>query len=273
MKELILKINSYLDYINNACGLTVSIHFDGKILPCLPKELLPLLSKYNRHTNPYCMAIKKKFYNKCICNQKDIIKSSIGEPSCRICHGGVYEKIYPVLKGTDTAGFISVSGYRKEQLPPYDDLFCLWEESLSAGEIPHALCDAIIPPLQIMLERLLEQSANETVNEYNMMAQFLNEYHTNITLSDLSEHFNRSKSYISHMFKRESGMSLRDYCNNLKLKDAEQLLLNTVIPVTEIAFDTGFNDVSYFIYLFRKKYGISPLKYRKCQGIEKNSSE
>ena len=58
-------------------------------------------------------------------------------------------------------------------------------------------------------------------------------------------------------------MNLRNYCNNLKLEDAKNLLSKTDIPITEIAFDVGFNDVSYFIQLFKNKFSTTPLKYRK----------
>ena len=64
------------------------------------------------------------------------------------------------------------------------------------------------------------------------------------------------------MFKQTSGMSFRTYCNQLKLEDARKLLLQTDLPVTQIALDTGFNDVSYFIRLFRDRYATSPLQYR-----------
>ena len=55
-----------------------------------------------------------------------------------------------------------------------------------------------------------------------------------------------------------------EYCNNLKLSDAKKLLLETDASVTEIALDVGFNDAAYFINLFRKSYGITPLQYRKA---------
>jgi AraC-like DNA-binding protein len=69
------------------------------------------------------------------------------------------------------------------------------------------------------------------------------------------------------MFKKNSGMTLRAYCNKLKLEEGERLIRNTDMSVTRIAMDVGFNDVSHFINLFRKKYGVSPLLYRKTLTI------
>lgn len=99
--------------------------------------------------------------------------------------------------------------------------------------------------------------------EYNLMLQYLNEYHTMVSLEDLSRHFGRSKSYISHMFKKTGGMSVREYCNHLKLEDAKRILISSDRSVTEIGLEVGFQDVSYFVNLFKKRYGNTPLQYRK----------
>ena len=50
---------------------------------------------------------------------------------------------------------------------------------------------------------------------------------------------------------------------HLRLEHAKQLLQDTDIPVTEIAMQSGYQNVSYFIRSFQKTYGVSPLKYRK----------
>ncbi len=270
MGKLLLSITSYLEYVNKNCALNVSVHFEKNILHRLPQKALYMLLNFNSHKNPYCMAVKRKYHHKCICHQKDIIEKNSSTAFLCTCHAGVLEYIYPLLKDNVMFGFVSVSGYR-ETCPSLCVDTLLWKNSLCKDKIPKSLCDTVIPPLVIMLEQLFSLYAKETDNEYNMIVQFLNEYHNNITLADLCSYFGRSKSYISHMFKKESGMTICSYCNNLKLEDAKSLLINTNIPVSEIAFDTGFNDVSYFIYLFRSKYGVSPLKYRN--NLKKQNEE
>ena len=114
-----------------------------------------------------------------------------------------------------------------------------------------------------MLEQFLERCVEEDNCEYNLMLQYLNEYHAMVSLENLSRHFGRSKSYISHMFKKTGGMSVREYCNHLKLEDAKRILLSSDRSVTEISLEVGFQDVSYFVNLFKKRYGNTPLQYRK----------
>lgn len=272
MNKLVTNIISYLEYLNGDCKLNVSVHFDREIFDRIPGDVVSMLLPYNNHVNAYCVMAKSINHYKCLDNQKNLLtKCQEGETFCYVCHAGVYEYIYPVCKGDSAVGFVAVSGYRQSDPGEYNILnHDLWENALGE-EIPLRLCGSLIPPLCIMLEKMLLTCLKENGNEYNLILQYLNEYHTNITLSHLAKHFNRSKSYISHLFKKENGMTIRAYCNKLKLEDARKLLLKTDIPVTEIALDAGFNDTSYFIYLFKKRFGISPLQYKKQMQERRNS--
>lgn len=263
MDELVFTIAKYLEYINNNCNFSVSIHFEEKILNSLSQNTLSMLLPYNIHSNPYCIAVKRHHFKQCILHQQNIIRTCKNESFCNQCHAGVLEYIYPIFKDSAAIGFIAISGYRNKEPQPGCFDYTLWKKSLIKEKIPLSLCDAIIPPLKIMLEQLFKHYSTEITTEYNMFLQFANEYHNSITLSDLCNHFSRSKSYVSHIFKQKTGKTLRSYCNDLKLEDAKKLLSDTDMPITNIALDVGFNDASYFISLFKEKYGISPLKYRK----------
>ncbi len=263
MEELIVNITSYLQFLNENCNIRVSVHFDSELFYSMPKNAARAFLEFNTHLNPYCILVKASNHKKCLLNQKNILKKLDGCRSiCSVCHAEVEEYVYPILKNDFPIGFIAVSGYKPKE-PDNEKILNrrLWEMSLE-NEIPYGLCDAVIPPLSVMLEKFLTSFSSNTVNDYNLIIQFLNEYHTNITLSHLSKHLKRSPSHISHLFKKESGMSIRVYCNNLKLEDAKRLLLTTDFPITEIALEAGFCDTSYFISLFKKKYGITPHQYR-----------
>ncbi len=69
--------------------------------------------------------------------------------------------------------------------------------------------------------------------------------------------------YISRYFKEHFILPFRKYITHLRLEHAKQLLQDTDTPVTEIAMQSGYQNVSYFIRSFKKTYGVSPLKYRK----------
>ena len=79
----------------------------------------------------------------------------------------------------------------------------------------------------------------------------------------LSKQFYLSYSYLSATFKRDMGMSLGDYHNELRMKRACELLTSTEMSVGEIAKELGFEDMLYFSRRFNKTKGISPTEYRK----------
>ncbi len=256
-----MKINniiSYIEYLKRSCKLSVSIHFSKEAFATLPNELCLSLLPYNSHNNPYCMAIKRKNHQMCILSQRDLRESALADVSfCRTCFAGVSEYIHPVFRKDKSIGFVAVSGYLGENANSELKLH------LKDAAVPKELCDSVIPPLAFMLEKLfLDYIENET-DEYNQILQFLNEYHANISVSQIAAYFGRSVSHISHMFKTKSGISVSEYCNKLRLRDAENLLRKTDLSITQIALDVGFCDTSYFIRLFKKSYNCSPLQYRK----------
>ena len=254
-------ILSYLNYLSDACSLAVSVHFSEAVLSRFAPDEWQKMKDYNFHKHAYCTAVKKDSHARCVAHQKALIGCACAPGTVHACYAGVREAVYPFFGEDTCAGYVAVSGFRRRTPPENCIAPRLWLD-LSAEEPPKPLCDALLPPLCLMLENYLIQHPGRPQNEFNAILQYLNEYHASVTLEDLSERFGRSKSYLSHAFRRESGKTLRAYCNDLKLEDARRILLTSDRPITEIALDAGFNDVSYFIAQFRKKFGATPMKYR-----------
>ncbi|MDE6659385.1 MAG: helix-turn-helix transcriptional regulator, partial [Eubacterium sp.] len=72
-------------------------------------------------------------------------------------------------------------------------------------------------------------------------------------------------SFFSKVFKETTGFSPYDYLLSVRLDKAKELLQKTDDSIQNIAFKTGFNSTSNFIYFFKKEMGISPLKFRKIR--------
>lgn len=87
-------------------------------------------------------------------------------------------------------------------------------------------------------------------------------YSREITLEDAARHVHVSPCYLSRIFSKEAGLSFKKYLTNTKLNYAKKLLLLTYKPVSEIAFDAGYRDVSYFCRVFKQSQGLSPNEYR-----------
>lgn len=92
-------------------------------------------------------------------------------------------------------------------------------------------------------------------------------YDKELTLVDVADKYNMSKSHFSRRFKAVTGFGYKEYLISVRLKEACNLLLTTNKSITDIAFQCGFNDSNYFGDAFRKANGVSPHKYRKYNGL------
>lgn len=71
-----------------------------------------------------------------------------------------------------------------------------------------------------------------------------------------------STAYFSTMFKRETGSGFVGYLTGLRMEKALELLNNTNQKTYQIAASVGYEDPNYFSYVFKKRFGVSPSKYR-----------
>ncbi len=87
-----------------------------------------------------------------------------------------------------------------------------------------------------------------------------------ITLNDVSNYVNFSVSYLSRIFKEETGENISTYINRMRVEQAKTLLLNPKYSLVEVTGMLGFEDQSYFNKVFKKMCGITPGKYREKHG-------
>lgn len=84
-----------------------------------------------------------------------------------------------------------------------------------------------------------------------------------ISLTDVTKHMCMSLSGIEKTFKKDTGSSIMEYLNILRLNRIKNLILYTDLNFTEIARQTGFATIQYFSNFFKKHTGISPSEYAK----------
>lgn len=123
--------------------------------------------------------------------------------------------------------------------------------------------------LQFILEMwkkgfVIENDTNgRNTVEKEMVSYIQQNFTGKISLREFGEQFHLSEKYISRYFKEHFHITLSQYVTYLRLEHAKQLLQDTDIPVTDVAMQSGYQNVSYFIRSFQKAYAVSPLKYRK----------
>jgi len=86
-------------------------------------------------------------------------------------------------------------------------------------------------------------------------------YSKDLSLASLGRIFAISESHLSRSFKSTTNIGINEYITYVRLMNAETLLKETNLPITEIAGRCGFNDSNYFSTVFKKAKGITPLKF------------
>ena len=84
-----------------------------------------------------------------------------------------------------------------------------------------------------------------------------------VSMRDMANLCHLSPGYFSKIFPREAGETFTDYVNRRKVEWAKQKLRDSAESVSSIAFELGYVDTSYFIKVFKKFEGITPLAYRQ----------
>ncbi len=117
------------------------------------------------------------------------------------------------------------------------------------------------------VQRVLTTGNTLTQPTTTLVKQALAYIHQNYTRSfsliELSETIGVSKSYLSRIFKLDSGITLWDYLNRFRVQKAKELLLLSDASITEIAGNVGYDDVGYFSRVFHDVCGCSPRAFRQ----------
>lgn len=104
---------------------------------------------------------------------------------------------------------------------------------------------------------------HETRRILNLIGWLHEHYQEKFSLTELSQGMSMSRNECCRYFKHMMNMTITEYLLEYRLSKAAALLESSGLSVTEIAEQTGFCDVSYFIKMFRRKTGITPKSYAK----------
>ncbi|NLM10382.1 MAG: AraC family transcriptional regulator [Clostridiaceae bacterium] len=89
-----------------------------------------------------------------------------------------------------------------------------------------------------------------------------------ITLKELAHTFHINESYLSQLFRKETGKTFTQLRNDLRIDLARQKLVSTNLSISEICDMCGFNDYFHFNKVFKKATGVTPSSYRKLVKYE-----
>lgn len=104
-------------------------------------------------------------------------------------------------------------------------------------------------------------------HDYNLgikIKDFIDQhYREDLKLADIAEALHINPYYLSHTFKKLLGYSPIQYMIHRRIGEAQNMLINTDLTITEIALHCGYNNSNYFQVVFNSTVGMPPGKYRK----------
>lgn len=100
---------------------------------------------------------------------------------------------------------------------------------------------------------------------YKVMEYIRQNYYKKITLDHIAQYVSFSKTYLSRIFKEETGENISQYINKVRIEKAKILLANKQNSLVDVANLVGFEDQSYFTKVFKAIVGTSPKKYQESR--------
>jgi YesN/AraC family two-component response regulator len=121
------------------------------------------------------------------------------------------------------------------------------------------------------------EAGNIDLNDQNKGAELIqsilklieNSYMEDLSLSILADQAGFNSSYLSRLFKLETGKGFVQYLREVRMKHACQFLLKSDITIDQVAKSVGFMDEKHFRRTFKKDLGMTPGEYRKIQKSKK----
>lgn len=128
----------------------------------------------------------------------------------------------------------------------------------------YTLCENSLREVILLTAQQMEQRLDPRIE---LALQYLSRQMSKpVRIVDLAESVGLSVSRLSHLFKQETGESVLEHLNRLRLQQAALLMEHMGRTATESALDVGFNNYNHFADQFRKAYGLSPRAFKKEKG-------
>lgn len=188
-----------------------------------------------------CIFFKNDFLEKCKKNfsqLSNIIQKIQNNPNAVSFSGENLNKLQQLMRGMSCQNDI-------EKLSSY----ILVLELISSSE-----------ELDVVGKPLITHKNEKKMNEINMF--ILNNFHRSIDLKEIAIFVGMPQSSFCVFFKKMMGKSFVTYLTEFRIEASCQMLIKTSKSVSEIAIDSGFNDVPFYNRVFKKLKKITPKQYR-----------
>ena len=187
------------------------------------------------------------------------------------CEDNPWSILWVHIKGEDTKYFpleecrivqFNSNNSTNRMLFLFELLFSVLERNYTLGNFIY-----ISQVLALILAETYDREKHNTTQEQNKYVTTVVRYmykhlQENLTLEQISEEFELSKSYLNAIFQKYTQHAPMDFYINLKMKEACKLFRSTDMYIYEVAQRLGYKDQYYFSRIFKKVVGISPKEYK-----------
>lgn len=290
--KLLDEIAAYFTYLKNQHDDYVAFHNFRIPLDNYMVRLAP----HNINSNPYCMYAKSNpdVWKHCIARQGKVVEKCADGIFCGVCYAGMGEVVVPIQDTDGTVlGFISVSGYRiqpqtaKQKIRHFaqkyqmdcEQLLRIYDASTRPAPADLEELKARISPLCSMFVLLYHElqgvyaqgieSQRQSCLLSHAIIYIHKNYTNNIQMADIASYCHCSVSTLSHLFKKETGVSISEFLGKLRTERGKVLLKDTELTVSQISDALGFCNANYFCRIFKENVGCSPSAYRKENRVGK----
>lgn len=240
----------------------------------------------HRFFTPFCVLVKSTPLGckACECDERQIVVNCVTKRESVIsrCHLGLVEICVPVVMNSKVVGLFCTGQFFYEQLAQKHfqkiqkrlagmgiDIAKARQAYFSAPVIERRRVSAIIDLIK-MVVGLIDAGRLQTLKSavshdpLRKALDFMEAHYTeSITLPVVAKEADLSVSRLAHVFKAQVGMSFTAYLNLIRVSWAKYYLTNSLLRVSETAFQAGFGNLSHFNHIFLQATGLSPTQYRQ----------
>lgn len=198
------------------------------------------------------------------------------------CHAGIVETITPIFYENVIIAYIMLGRFRdkekkyssasvvRKSLSAYGIDDEEEKEYLGLYKLLPVLSEKQLSSAISILKTCIRYIWNENLIKLNrsMLPSKIENYilenlSSELTIKNICKTFFISKETLYSIFRNEYNDTVKNFINNKRIQQAEQLLKETTLTIDNIAESVGISDYNYFIRLFKKKTGLTPLRYKK----------
>ncbi len=150
---------------------------------------------------------------------------------------------------------------RAHELYDNDEIYKLYKVAILSID---GMCLWVRKCVEYITKGMCDENASENKKVISGIKKFI---HLNlseaISLPEIAEAVHLSPDYATKIFKKETGITIKEYLIQERMEQAKKMLLAQNATVSEIALEVGYSNLSYFIRAFRSYFHITPKQFQK----------